>query len=111
MAVERDARLEHRRIVGRFVAREREVGAAECLESRQCVGPAVVPCGGKRGRETLEAAQRHLGQQRLGVAEMTIRRAGADAGQPRRFGDGEPAGPFSAISASAASTSASRRLP
>ena len=105
-------RLEHGGVVGGLVAGEREIGAADRLEGTQRIGAAVVPGGGQRGGEAVEAAQGDLGQQRLGVAEMAVGRGGADAGQARRLGDGEAGGALCSRSApTAASTSASRRLP
>ena len=89
MGVECDARLEHRGVVGRFAAGEAEVGATQRLEGAHRVGKAVVPGGGQHSGEALETAQRHFRQQRVGVAEMPVRRGGTDAGEPRRLGDGE----------------------
>ena len=45
--------------------------------------------------EQLEAAARHIGHQRVAVAEMAIGRRRADPGRARRVGEGEARRPFS----------------
>ena len=90
IGVERDAGLEHRRVIGRLVAREMQVGAADILEGAIGVGPAVVPGAAQRALEQLEAAPGDVGEQRVAVAEMPVRRRRADPGPARRVGEGEP---------------------
>jgi hypothetical protein len=75
--------------MGRLVTRESEIGAAHRLEGPDWKRPSVVPCRGQRDGETLEPAQRHLGEQCVGVAEMPVWRRRAYAGQARCLGDGE----------------------
>ncbi len=90
--VERDPGLEHCGIKRRFVAREAEIGPANGFEGTHRIGAPAVPRASQQHGEPLEAAQRHFRQQRLGIAEVSIRRAGTDAGQTGRLRDGEAGG-------------------
>ena len=56
------------------------------------IGTPLVPGALQRRLEALEAAPRDVGHQFVAVAEMAIRRGGADAGPARRFGEGEAGG-------------------
>ena len=91
---ERNAGLEHRRIVGRLGAGEFEIGFAQPVERGERVRAAVVPGPRQRRLELLEAAQRDAGQKLVAVAEMPIRRRRAHAGPARRFGKGEAGRPL-----------------
>ena len=90
--VERDAGLEHRRIIGRLVAGEGEIGAADALERGEGVRPAVIPGAFEMRREQLEAAQRDIGDQRLAVAEMPVWRGRANPRRAGGLGESEPGG-------------------
>ena len=72
--VGRQARFEHRGVVGGLGAGEGEIGAADIVEGGEGVGLAAVPAGREHRLEALEALARHVGQQRLAVAEMAVGR-------------------------------------
>ena len=95
-------RLEHRGIIGGLAAGEVEIGPAETLEGGEGIGHAVVPGARQRRLELFEAAQRNFGEQLVAVAEMPVGRRRADAGQRAASAKVKPAGPFAAISSSAA---------
>ena len=111
IVVERQPGLEHRRVIGRLVAREGEIGAADILERGEGIRAAVVPGAVEMRREQFETAARDIGDQRVAVAEMAIGCGRADPGRARRIGEGKPGRPFLAIRSRAAWISASRRLP
>src|SRR5690606_21255345 len=60
------------------------------VEGGERRGPPLVPRFGKLPGEMLIARTRDLREQGLPVAEMTIGRGGADAGEPCGLGQGEP---------------------
>ena len=91
-AAERKAGFEHGGEIGGFVAREREIGLAQALESFAQVRPAFVPGRGELLLEALEAALGDIGHQRVAIAEMPVGRRGADAGLARGFGKREAGG-------------------
>src|SRR5437879_4844152 len=83
VVVERYAGFEHRRVIGGLVTGKGEVGPPDALEGCEGIRPPVTPGTFEMRREQLEAAQCDIGDQRVAVAEMTIRRGGAG---PRRAG-------------------------
>ena len=87
--LERNAGLEHRRVIGGLAAGEVEIGATEALEGSGGIGQAVLPGGLERGLEELETTPRHVGDELLAVAEMAVRRRRTDARGPRGLGKGE----------------------
>ena len=87
--VGRQARFEHRGIVGGLGAREGEIGPADIVEGGERIGLAAGPAGREHRLEALEALARHVGQQRLAIAEVTVGRRRADARRTRGVGEGE----------------------
>jgi len=87
--VDRDSRFEHRRIERGLLAREIEIGLTDALEGGDGVGTPVVPGFRQRRLELLEAALGDAGEQLVAVAEVTVRRGGADAGHARGIGKGK----------------------
>ena len=94
IAVDRDADLEHRRVIGRLGAGESEIGAAEPLEGGERLRLAAIPGALQMRLEQFEPAPRDIGDQRLAVAEMAVGRCRADPGRARCVGKGEPGRPF-----------------
>ncbi len=78
----------------RLLARETEIGLADALESGARGGLAAVPGRAQRLGEAFEAAPRDVGHQRVAVAEMAVRRGGADAGSARGVREGEACRPL-----------------
>ena len=85
----RNAGLEHRRIIGRLVLGELQIGLADAVECREHVGTAAVPGRRKHGLELIKAAPRHVGQQLVAVAKMPVGRRRADPRPARRFREGK----------------------
>src|SRR6185503_17926103 len=73
---------------------EIEIGFTQAIEGGMHVGPAVIPGLGERGGEGLEAALRDVGQERVTVAVVPIRRGRADTGPTRRVRKGEAGRPL-----------------
>src|SRR5215470_15429750 len=90
--IERNASLEHRRVIGGLAAREREIGFAEAIEGRERIGPAVAPRLLERGLELLEATQRNAGQKLITIAKVAIGRRRTDPRPARGFRKGEARG-------------------
>src|SRR5205823_2940289 len=53
------------------------------------IGLAAVPAGREHRLETREALARHVGEQRLAIAEVAIGRGGRHAGRTRGVSEGE----------------------
>src|SRR5262249_45292185 len=87
--VGRNARLEHRRIVGRLGPREFEIGLAKAVKRLRRRGLAVIPGARQRLLELIEPALCDIRQQFVAIAIVPIRRGGTAAGPARRFGKSE----------------------
>ena len=94
ICIERNTRLEHRRVVGRLASGESQIGAAQSLEGRERMRPTTVPSLGQRRFELAEPAQRHTGEQFIAVAKMPVGRGRTDAGGASRLRKGEATGPL-----------------
>src|SRR5262249_37571606 len=71
---------------------EGEIGAADLLEGGHGIGLAVVPGAAELRLEQLEAPPRHVGHQRIAIAEVAIGGSRAYAGGARGLGEGEAGG-------------------
>src|SRR5277367_1254271 len=89
IGADRNAGFEHCRVERWLGAGEFEIGLAELVQRGERVGTALVPRPRQRRLELLEAAQRHVRQQLLAVAEMPIGRRRADPGEARGLGESE----------------------
>ena len=89
-----DAGLEHRGVVRRLVAGEGEIGSTRRLERDIGIGLAVVPGLLQRIAKQLEAALGDVRHQGVAVAEMAVRRRGADPRRARGIGEGEAGRPL-----------------
>jgi len=85
-----DARFEHRGIVGRLRSREREIRLADLVQRRHGRRPTVAPRSNQRLAHAAEPALRNIGEQRIAVAEMAVRRRRTDTCRTRRVGKREP---------------------
>src|SRR5882672_4761621 len=92
--IERNAGLEHRRVVGGLAASEREIGLAEAIEGRERIGPAIVPGARERNFELLEATQRNAPQELIAIAKVAIGCSRAHAGPTRSLRKSESARPL-----------------
>ena len=89
VAGDRDAALEHRRIVARVLPGEVEVGPPHRHERREPRRAAVVPGAVEPVGEHDEAAAGDLLDQLVAAAEVAVGRRGAHPRDPRRLGEGE----------------------
>ena len=94
MILERERGLEHGGVIGRLVAREGEIGAAEVFKCAQRIRAAFVPAPLEFGSEKVEPAPRHVRHQVVAVAEVSVGRARAHAGRARGFRHGESCRPL-----------------
>jgi hypothetical protein len=85
----RDARFEHRGIVGWLAICEPKIGFAESVESCEGIWTAAVPGAFKRNRELIEAAPRHIDQQFVAVAKMPVGRRRTHSRPASSFREGE----------------------
>src|SRR5262249_24934790 len=92
--VERNAGLEHRRVIGWLAAGEREISLAQTIERRERIGLAIVPRARERRLELLEATQRNARQQLVAIAKVPVRRSRAHARPARSFRKSETARPL-----------------
>ncbi len=94
IVVERNPRLEHRRVIGRLLAGEGEIGLAQAQERRHRIRQALAPGMLQPRLEALEAALGHIGHELVAVAEMPVGRGLADTRRARRLGEGEAQRPL-----------------
>src|SRR5262249_44869616 len=87
-----DACLEHRGIVGRLALGELEIGFADAVEGREGIWTAAVPSTCQRNLESIEAAPRHIDQQFVAVAKMSVGRGRTYPCPSRSFREGKPGG-------------------
>src|SRR5262249_11068750 len=91
---EREAGLEHGRVIGRLLAGKPQIGLAEPFKGRKSVGLSPVPGRHEYSLEQIEAAPRHIDQKLVAVAEMPVGRRRAHSGKARSLGEGEARGAF-----------------
>ena len=112
IGVQRDPRLEHRRVIGGLAAGEFQIGLAEPIERREGSGRPSSQARLQRRLEHVRSRDaRHRTSVRRGRESGDTARPGLTPAQRAASAKVKPAGPFSAISSSAARTSASFRLP
>src|SRR2546430_14624554 len=90
--VERNAGLEHGRVISGLAASKREIGLAQTIECRERVGPAIVPGARERSFELLEALQRNARQEFIAIAKVAIGGRRTYPRPARRFRKGEARG-------------------
>src|SRR5262245_52957763 len=94
IGIERNTRFEHRRVISRLAFGESEIGFAEPVERGHHFWPAFIPGFGEHACKFLEATPRNIGEQRVAIAKMPIRRGRANTRPARRVGEGEASRPL-----------------
>src|SRR5215471_16543321 len=94
IGIERNTRFEHRRVISRLAFGESEIGFAKPVERGHHFWPPFIPGFGEYACKLLEATPRNIGEQRVAIAKMPIRRGRANTRPARRVGEGEAGRPF-----------------